>query len=244
MILRAAGPGAVWQAPPRAKPSREALAAIVLSLAFHAMLGVYLYQHRFSLIFLPQPPDRPAITIETVRLPPPPPPPSRQEKPRPSHRHAQEPIHIHQAPAILGLDPGPPIEVPSGPPGGGSGAGGGGRAVDATPQTLAPPPVPPKPKVIQNPDWIRKPSAAQLADAYPPRALLRGLAGSATLLCTVTIDGDVRDCKVVAETPEDSGFGPAALKLSRWFKVRPETQDGEAVDGALVRVPLQFSVSR
>ncbi len=104
------------------------------------------------------------------------------------------------------------------------------------------PPTPPKPRVISNPDWISKPSGAQLADAYPGRALDLGMAGSVTLLCTVGVDGRVRDCKVAAETPKDLGFGPAALRLSRWFRIRPETENGEAIDGALVRVPLQFGV--
>jgi len=243
MILRTAGPGPAYHAhpPPPARPSREAIAAIVLSLAFHAIVGLYLYAHRFTLTSPPLPPDRPTITVETIRLPPPPPPPpSPHEKPRPRRQPAKEPIHIHQAPSILSLDPGEKIEGLSGPPGdGGQGLG----QVIATP--ITPPPVaPPKPKVILNPDWIHKPSGEQLADAYPPRALRLNQAGAATLLCTVGITGQVRDCKVIAETPDNFGFGAAALKLSRWFQVRPETQDGQAVDGALVRVPLQFSLSR
>jgi protein TonB len=99
-----------------------------------------------------------------------------------------------------------------------------------------------KPKVILNPDWISKPSGAQLADAYPNRALELGRTGLVTLTCTVGVDGQVRDCKVAEETPKDFGFGPAALKLSRWFRIRPQTENGQAVDGALVRVPLQFGV--
>jgi protein TonB len=217
------------------------MVAIVLSLVLHVIAGLYLYAHRFALTAPPAPPDRPAITIETIRLRPPPPPPSPHEKPRPLRQPAREPIHIHQAPAILGLDPGETIEVPSGPPGGG---GEGLGQIAPAPLPSPPPAPPPRPKVILNPDWIRKPSAEQLADAYPPRALRLGAAGSATLLCTVGVSGDVRDCTVIAETPEDFGFGAAALKLSRWFKVRPETQDGQAVDGALVKAPLQFNLSR
>ena len=121
----------------------------------------------------------------------------------------------------------------------------GGGLAGLGPIVAAPPaPSQPKVKVIEHPDWIRKPSGEQLAGAYPSRALDRRQAGLVTLLCTVGIDGGVRDCEVIAETPKDAGFGAAALKLSRWFKVRPETQDGQAVDGALVRVPLQFGVAR
>ena len=63
-------------------------------------------------------------------------------------------------------------------------------------ETVPPlPPTPPagplKPKVIQNPAWLSKPSGAQLTDAYPSRALDLGLAGSATLDCTVMATGQV-----------------------------------------------------
>ena len=56
------------------------------------------------------------------------------------------------------------------------------------------------------------------------------------------VDGQVRDCKVAEETPGAFGFGAAALKLSQYFRIRPETEDGQAVDGAQVRVPLTFGV--
>jgi protein TonB len=240
MILRTAGPGPAYHPQPSARPSRGAAAAIVISLLLHAIVGLYLYAHRFALTAAPHPPDEAVITIETVRLrpPPPPPPPTHDKRRQPPPQRAQQPIHIHQAPAILGLNPGPTIEVGSGTSGGG---GGGLGLSQVTPQ---PAPAPPRPKVktILNPDWISKPSGAQLAGAYPDRALDLGIAGSATLLCTVGVNGQVRDCKVAEEAPKDQGFGAAALKLSPYFRIRPETEDGEAVDGALVRVPLTFGV--
>jgi protein TonB len=211
----------------------------VVSLAFHVAIGLYLFAHHFTLQSPPRQPDPSVITIETIRPPPPQPPsPSPHAKKRSAHRQAHEPIHIHQAAAIIGLTPGPALEIPSGPPG----AGGDGLSQTIAAPVILPAPPKPRPKTIQNPDWIHKPSGEQLADAYPHRALIIGQAGSATLLCTVGIDGSVRECSVAAETPKDAGFGAAALKLSRWFRVRPQTENGQAVDGALVRVPIQFGV--
>ena len=96
--------------------------------------------------------------------------------------------------------------------------------------------------VIGRPDWLRKPTAAQMINAYPDRALRGNISGSATLSCKVTTVGAVRDCVVVAETPADYGFGTAALKVSKNFKMKPQTVDGQAIDGATVKIPLSFKL--
>lgn len=243
MILRPAGSSPAFAYPPasrsRSKLSPQAMTAITMSLVFHACVGAYLFAYHFTMMTLPTPPSDPPVVIATVTFPPSPPPrpaPTREKQQSPRQK-AQEPIRVHEAPRLVGLDPGPTIEAPSGPT-----AAGGGPSLTQVVPTPVIPPVPPKPKVILNPDWIHQPSGAQLAGAYPGRALDLGVAGSVTLLCAVGVDGQVRDCKVAEETPRDYGFGPAALKLSRWFKIRPETENGQAVDGALVRVPLKFGV--
>ena len=40
------------------------------------------------------------------------------------------------------------------------------------------------------------------------------------------------------------GFGDAAMKMSKLFKMRPQTKDGQPVDGGTVRIPIRFTLPK
>jgi len=93
--------------------------------------------------------------------------------------------------------------------------------------------------MVDNPDWIRLPDADDYLDYYPERASRMSIGGRVTLGCLVS-DAGTLSCSVTSEAPGDQGFGAAALKISKLFKMKPVSRDGRPVGGGHIRLPIVF----
>ncbi|WP_165842831.1 TonB family protein [Phenylobacterium deserti] len=76
-------------------------------------------------------------------------------------------------------------------------------------------------RVITNVPWIDAPSFDDVLAAYPKGAAERGVGGRATLSCTYTPAGRLRDCRGANEQPELQGFAAAAMRLAPKFRGPP-----------------------
>jgi len=99
---------------------------------------------------------------------------------------------------------------------------------------------PPRPSVMgpYRPDWLEKPSADDLSRYYPDHAARHDISGRATIACAVRADGRLDRCEIRSETPAGEGFGQAALRISRKFRMIPPDDPNAAP--AKVVVPLVF----
>jgi TonB family protein len=94
--------------------------------------------------------------------------------------------------------------------------------------------------VVENPDWMRKPSPDEVSYAYPVFAAWIELSGEAAVVCQVTVEGSLENCHVTSESPAGMGFGAAALALAKDFEMKPMMVDGKPIEGSEVQIPIHF----
>jgi TonB family protein len=94
--------------------------------------------------------------------------------------------------------------------------------------------------IASSPDWQRMPDTDGMMRLYPKAALDANVSGKTMAECRVKADGTLSDCFVAFEAPQGFGFGRAALAATKYFRMKPMMLDGQAVDGALVRVPINW----
>jgi len=92
-----------------------------------------------------------------------------------------------------------------------------------------------------DPNWIRQPSGADMANVFPKGAIDKRVGGKAVITCQVTVEGFLQACKAQSESPEGLGFGAAGLQLAPQFRMSPKIRGGKAVPGGEVSIPITWA---
>ena len=100
----------------------------------------------------------------------------------------------------------------------------------------------PPPQTISagSPQWLSSPGPNDFERGYPKAAREAFLNGRVDLVCRVETDGSLAQCQADNVTPDDGGFGEAALKMRGLFRLGPAAA-GAALPTE-VRIPFAFNM--
>jgi protein TonB len=154
--------------------------------------------------------DAVKVEIEEKIKPPPPPPPPDRPPPPPPPEQRVPPPDLSA----------PPTPTP-------------------IPIAIDPPPAPPTPASITNPRWITRPNGADYERFWPRRARESEIEGGASIDCLVDAEGRL-SCSVLSEDPPNMGFGEAAIRISRQFRMQPRLENGAPTAGGRYRTRITF----
>lgn len=97
-------------------------------------------------------------------------------------------------------------------------------------------------RVVTRPDWVSRPTGADLVRLYPREALAQRLEGKALMQCSVGRTGKLYACAILREAPQGAGFGAATLLMAPQFQMKPKSVNGRPVAGGIVRIPVRFKI--
>lgn len=110
---------------------------------------------------------------------------------------------------------------------------GGARKVDVnTPGSF---------KVLPWAPWIAAPTPADVAAAFPKRALDAKAFGNAAIRCELKRDGSLVACESAVDGPDPMGFGRAAISLAPKFRANLEGMKLRRLGDFRVAVSVSFS---
>ena len=96
------------------------------------------------------------------------------------------------------------------------------------------------PHLVTHPDWLKRPSPANMYEVWPAGAYYAHVNGHVVLHCVINEKGRLKQGAATVEEPKGWGYGAAALEMAGQFQMRPETVDGQPVAGAKIDVPFSF----
>lgn len=96
--------------------------------------------------------------------------------------------------------------------------------------------------VVSNVVWREAPSYAEVVAVYPEKARAARMGGNVALSCIFKVDGRLRDCRVLGETPSGKGFGAAAKRLMPLFLGPEKYGGGDSIEHVTTQVMVTFPV--
>ncbi|WP_158912926.1 energy transducer TonB [Caulobacter sp. S45] len=73
--------------------------------------------------------------------------------------------------------------------------------------------------------WEKIPSKGDLSNYEPERAQRMAQNGESSMRCKLLAAGTLTDCAITSENPPGFAFGVAMIKISKFFKATPTSED-------------------